>query len=71
MAGSEQLEDPSGDLMMLPTDYALVQDDKFKSGSKSMQRMKNASSRTSKAYVKLNELGCKNLKSNKAWYQFW
>lgn len=70
--GPEQLEDPSGDLMMLPTDYALVQDDKFKKWVEIYAKDEERFFKDfAKAYVKLNELGCKNLKSNKAWYQFW
>lgn len=70
--GPEQLEDPSGELMMLPTDMALVKDEKFKKWVEIYAKDEARFFKDfSKAYQRLNELGCTGLKSNKPWYQFW
>ena len=62
--GPMQFEDPSGKLMMLPSDLALVQDKQFR---KYVQRYADDNAAFVKdftaAYTKLTELGTKNLKA--------
>ena len=59
-----QFEDPSGKLMMLPSDIVLIQDPKFRPYVK-MYAKDNALfiKDFTAAYTKLTELGTKNLKA--------
>lgn len=70
--GPPQFENPEGDLMMLSTDLALVEDPEFRVYSEKYAKDEDLFfTDFAKYYQQLNELGCKNLKSNKPWYQFW
>ena len=62
-SGPMQFEDPTGKLMMLPSDLVLVQDSKFRPYVKEYAK-DNDKFRAdfSKAYTTLTELGTKNLK---------
>jgi len=61
--GPAQYEDPTGDLMMLPTDLALIQDDKFKKYVDAYAKDEERFNKDfAQAFVKLQELGCKNLR---------
>jgi len=68
--GPEQFEDPSGKLMMLPADLALIQDPEFK---KYVVEYANNEEKFFKdfavAFQKLEEVGVKAFA--KPWYQFW
>jgi cytochrome c peroxidase len=68
--GPEQYEDPSGKLMMLPADLALIKDPEFK---KICQEYAADEAKFFKdfaaAFQKLEELGVKAFE--KPWYQFW
>jgi cytochrome c peroxidase len=68
--GPEQYEDPSGKLMMLPADLALIKDPEFK---KIVEEFANDESKFFKefasAFQKLEENGVKAFQ--KPWYQFW
>jgi len=68
--GPEQFEDPSGKLMMLPADLALIQDPEFK---KYVVEYANDEAKFFKdfasAFQKLEEFGVKAFA--KPWYQFW
>lgn len=68
--GPEQYEDPSGKLMMLPADLALIQDPEFK---KIVVEFAKDEAKFFKefacAFQKLEELGVKAFA--KPWYQFW
>jgi cytochrome c peroxidase len=68
--GPEQYEDPTGKLMMLPADLALLKDPQFK---KICQEFASDESKYFKefagAFQKLEEAGVKALA--KPWYQFW
>jgi len=68
--GPEQFEDPTGKLMMLPADLALLQDPAFK---KIVEEYANDEAKFFKdfavAFQKLEELGVKAFQ--KPWYQFW
>ena len=62
--GPMQFEDPSGKLMMLPSDIALIQDKKFREYVKMYAKDKDLFFKDfAAAFVKLEELGTKNLKS--------
>lgn len=70
--GPPQFENKDGDLMMLSTDLALVEDEKFRPYSEKYAKDEDLFFKDfAKYYQQLNELGCKNLKSAKPWYQFW
>lgn len=59
-----QFEDPSGKLMMLPSDIALIQDKKWREYVKMYAKDDKLFKKDfSAAVVKLFELGTKNLKS--------
>ena len=61
--GPPQWVDPAGDIMMLPSDMALIQDKDFKKWTKVYAESEAAFQKDFvKAYQKLNELGCKGLK---------
>jgi catalase (peroxidase I) len=68
--GPTQFEDPTGTLMMLPADLALIQDPEFK---KIVEEYAKDEDKFFKdfavAFQKLEELGVKALQ--KPWYQFW
>lgn len=60
----KQFVDPSGQLMMLPTDLALRDDPEFRKFSEEYARDENALFRDfAKAFQKLEELGCKSLRN--------
>ena len=62
--GPMQFEDPSGKLMMLPSDIALILDKKFREYVKMYAKDKDLFFKDfAAAFVKLEELGTKNLKS--------
>ncbi|KAL1499484.1 hypothetical protein AB1Y20_011687 [Prymnesium parvum] len=62
--GPMQFEDPSGKLMMLPSDIVLIQDNKFRSYVKMYAKDQALFfSDFAAAFQKLEELGCKNLKT--------
>lgn len=62
--GPMQFEDPSGKLMMLPSDLVLVQDKVFRPYVKEYAKDEKLFEKDfTAAYVKLTELGCKNLKT--------
>ena len=69
--GPDQYEDASGQLMMLPSDMALLADPDFKKWvvfyAKDSERF-NAD--FAKAFAKLLELGVP-FPATKPWYQFW
>jgi len=70
--GPQQYEDASGELMMLPSDLALVWDPVFKKQVEVYAKDQAAFFKDfASAYQKLNEVGCKTLKGGKPWYQFW
>jgi len=81
--GPEQFENEKGDLMMLYTDMALVWDPSFRVHVQAYKANEDLFfDDFAKAWVKLTELGCKNLAKEaianvsgkavaKAWYQFW
>lgn len=69
--GPAQFEDPTGKLMMLPSDMALVWDDKFRPFVEMYAKDEALFFKDfAVAYQKLTELGCKNL-NKKPWYCFW
>ena len=62
--GPMQFEDPSGKLMMLPSDMALLQDKKFRAYVKMYAKDNDLFFKDfTAAFAKLEELGTKNLKS--------
>lgn len=70
--GPKQYEDPTGELMMLPSDIALTKEPAFKSWVIKYAKDEALFFKDfSKAYQKLNELGCNTLEVKKPWYQFW
>jgi len=70
--GPPQFENPEGDLMMLSTDLALVNDPKFRVWAEKYYKDEELWFKDfSKYYQQLNELGCKNLQSEVPWYKFW
>ena len=61
--GPPQWVDPAGEIMMLPSDMALIQDADFKKYTTIYADNEDLfQDDFAKAYQKLNELGCKNLK---------
>lgn len=65
--GKKQFEDPTGDLMMLPTDMALMVDPVFRKYVEEYAKDEEAFFRDfSKAFEKLTELGVKNF--NSGWF---
>jgi len=70
--GPPQFENKEGDLMMLTTDLALVEDPKFREWVEKYNKDEALwHADFAKYYQQLNELGCKNLKSEVPWYKFW
>ena len=70
--GPPQYENPEGDLMMLYTDIALIEDPKFKVWVEKYKEDEQLFfDDFAKYYQQLNELGCKNLYSEIPWYKFW
>lgn len=74
--GPDQFTDDSGDLMMLPTDMALLWDKEFRKYVVEFAKDEDAFFKAfAKAFQKLEENGVrafeKNLSSGKPWYQFW
>jgi len=68
--GPEQYTDPSGELMMLPADLALLKDPKFRPYVEMYAKDEQVFFKDfSKAFSKLLELGCKNLES-KGWFSW-
>ena len=68
--GPAQFEDKTGELMMLPTDLALVQDAKMKPIVQEYAKdEKKFFEDFAKAWIKLQENGVQALK--KPWYQIW
>jgi cytochrome c peroxidase len=62
--GPMQFEDPSGKLMMLPSDIVLIQDAKFRKWVKTYAKDKELFFKDfAKAFTKLEELGTKGLMS--------
>ena len=62
--GPMQFEDPSGKLMMLPSDIVLIQDAKFRKWVKTYAKDKELFFKDfAKAFTKLEELGTKGLVS--------
>ena len=60
--GPEQYEDETGELMMLPTDIAMVWDPEFRKYVKMYKDDEELFFKDfAKAWVKLTELGCKDL----------
>ena len=61
-----------GDLMMLSTDLALVEDPKFREWAEKYYKDEALwMADFAKYYQQLNELGCKSLNSEVPWYKFW
>jgi len=68
--GPIQFEDPSGQLMMLPADLALIQDPEFKKIVEDYAKDEDKFFKDfAAAFQKLEELGVKA--HQKPWYQFW
>ena len=71
-SGPPQFENKEGDLMMLSTDLALVEDPKFKVWAEKYYKDEQLwMSDFAKYFQQLVELGCKNLTSEVPWYKFW
>lgn len=69
--GPDQYEDKTGNLMMLPSDIALLHDPEFKFWVEHYARNEDAFFRDfSKAFAKLLELGVP-FAATKPWYRFW
>lgn len=69
--GPEQYEDPSGELMMLPSDMALIWDPKFKEYVELYAKDEELWFKDfAKAFQKLTENGVKNLKKKSSWFGF-
>jgi cytochrome c peroxidase len=69
--GPDQYEDASGQLMMLPSDMALIADPEFKKYVELYAKDANRFYKDfAKAFGKLLELGVP-FPATKAWYQFW
>lgn len=69
--GPEQFEDPSGDLMMLPTDMALVWDEKMKPIVEKYANDEELFSKDfQKAWIKLQELGVKRFHGSRRYWLF-
>lgn len=70
--GPPQFENPEGDLMMLSTDLALVNDPEFRVWAEKYYKDEELFFKDfAKYYQQLNELGCKNLHAEIPWYKFW
>merc|ERR1712141_467719 len=70
--GPPQFENKDGDLMMLSTDLALVEDPGFKVWAEKYYKDEDMFFKDfAQYYQQLNELGCKTLYSEYPWYQFW
>ena len=70
--GPPQFENPEGDLMMLSTDLALINDPKFRVWAEKYYKDEELWFKDfAKYYQQLNELGCKTLYSEVPWYKFW
>jgi len=75
--GPKQFEDPAKELMMLPTDLAIVQDDKFRVWAEKYKKDEALFFKDfSAAFNKLQEVGVKKFQQGdvnhaKPWYQFW
>jgi len=70
--GPPQFENKDGDLMMLSTDLALVEDAGFKVWAEKYYKDEDMFFKDfAQYYQQLNELGCKTLYSEYPWYQFW
>jgi cytochrome c peroxidase len=69
--GPDQYEDATGQLMMLPSDIALIQDPKFKEVVELYAKDEDAFFKDfAKAFSKLLELGVP-FPAVKSWWQFW
>jgi len=67
----EQFEDPSGKLMMLPADLALIQDAEFRKYVEEYAKDEDLFFKDfAAAFQKLEELGV-NFKEQKPWWKFW
>lgn len=73
--GPDQFEDPTGELMMLPTDMALLWDKEFRKITEIYAKDEDTWFKDfAKAFQKLEENGVKVLQtsgSGDAWYKFW
>jgi len=70
--GPPQFENKDGDLMMLSTDLALVEDPGFKVWAEKYYKDEDLFFKDfAQYYQQLNELGCKTLYNEYPWYQFW
>ena len=70
--GPPQFENKDGNLMMLSTDLALVEDEKFKVWAEKYSKDEDLFFKDFATYYQqLNELGCKNLYSEVPWYKIW
>jgi catalase (peroxidase I) len=68
--GPTQFEDPTGNLMMLPADLALIEDPEFKKIVEEYAKDEDKFFKDfAAAFEKLSELGVKA--HQKPWYQFW
>ena len=71
-SGPPQFENKGGDLMMLSTDLALVEDPKFKVWAEKYYKDEQLwFSDFAKYFQQLVELGCKDLNNEVPWYKFW
>jgi len=75
--GPKQFEDPAKELMMLPTDLAIVQDEKFRVWAEKYKKDEALFFKDfAAAFNKLQEVGVKKFQQGdvnhaKPWYQFW
>ena len=70
--GPPQFENKEGNLMMLSTDLALINDPKFREWTEKYCKDEELFFKDfAKYYQQLNELGCKNLYPEIPWYKFW
>jgi cytochrome c peroxidase len=70
--GPDQYEDKTGQLMMLPSDLALIQDPKFRKYVELYAKDEDIFFKDfAKAFSKLLELGVPFQSAMKPWYQFW
>lgn len=70
--GPDQFEDPTGKLMMLPSDMILVSDPDFKKYVEMYAKDEDLFFKDfAKAFAKLLELGVPFASLGKPWYQFW
>ena len=71
-SGPPQFENKDGNLMMLSTDLALVEDAKFKVWAEKYSKDEDLFFKDFATYYQqLNELGCKTLYSEVPWYKIW